>query len=83
MKKYVSDEFLIKIWWNFVRLGWKKYQNLGLGVIYRTVPSESHDFKRIMLKIIKMEVGMNGGGWYNGSWYNGAKLSWYNVGRLV
>ena len=44
----------IKSWWNFVRLGWFIDQNLGLGVIYRTVSSESQDSSIILWKIIKI-----------------------------
>ena len=53
MKNCVSGEFLIKNKWNFVRLGWKKHQNLALGVIYRSVPSESQKFKQIIAKTSK------------------------------
>ena len=51
--------FLANFWSNIREIlsVWdeKTHQNLGLGVIYRTVPSESHNSKRIMLKIIKMD----------------------------
>ena len=54
MKIHVYGEFFIKNLWNFVRLGYFLDQNLGLGVIYHTVSSESQDSSVIQWKILKM-----------------------------
>ena len=50
----IQNPYFAKKMWKLIRLGWFLDQNLGLGVIHRTLPSESQDSRISIPKIAKI-----------------------------
>ena len=72
--------------WNFGRLGWFLDQNLGLGVIYRTVPSESQDLQQFTPKKrrnVRVILVRRAEFWFNRSAHSASlHLAGVEAGRL-